>query len=306
MTEKIPKVSVCVVAYNQEKYIGECLQSLVEQETDFDFEVVVGEDCSTDATRAVIREFEEKYPGIVRMIAHERNVGPTRNYLAVQRAARGKYLAHMDGDDCALPGKLQAQADSLDANPDISYCVHAVKVMGTEETIGDDAHLPVRGTIGDLLVHGTYFVNSSVMYRKEYELLHSDEAEIVDYYLHIERASKGAILLDRRVLGCYRIHPQGISKNLKYRSILENCYERAFDRALELGAPYELVQSARLKKRMTFSIARYMSGDVDGYKSKIKIGKEEFDFASAKHRILHWTRFFPGFVGMYARIRGMQ
>jgi len=112
---KTPKVSVCVITYNQEKYIRQCLQSIVDQETDFDFEVIVGEDCSTDGTRAIVQEFSEKFPNIVKPIYQKKNIdGGGYNFLTVHRAARGEYVAHIDGDDFALPGKLQAQANILE------------------------------------------------------------------------------------------------------------------------------------------------------------------------------------------------
>ena len=95
----MPEVSVCVVTYNQEKYITECLQSVVDQETDFDFEVLVGDDCSTDGTRRIVQEFAEKYPDIIKPILHSKNTGAFHNYVSVHNAAMGKYIAHLDGDD---------------------------------------------------------------------------------------------------------------------------------------------------------------------------------------------------------------
>ena len=305
-----PKLSVCIVTYNHENFIGECLQSLVDQETNFPFEIIVADDLSKDETRAVVKSFADRYPDKIRAIMQPHNLGPTKNYLCVHEAARGMYIAQMDGDDMALPGKLQAQVDCLDTKPEVSFSVHAVRILGSEKTLGQESHLPEYGSIDDLLRYGTYFVASSVVYRKENEFSHREfslpgSPELEDYYLHIERASKGYIHLDRRVLGCYRIHPQGMSRNPVYHQVMESTYEAAFDRALELGAPPDLVNSARMKKRMVFSVSRYLFGDVEGYKKKIKINKAEREWASIKHRILHWTRFFPGLVGVYARLRGM-
>src|SRR5450759_3411095 len=73
LPEKIPKVSVCVVTYNQEKFIRQCLQSIVDQETDCDFEVIVGDDCSTDGTRDIVREFAERYPTMIKVILQDTN-----------------------------------------------------------------------------------------------------------------------------------------------------------------------------------------------------------------------------------------
>jgi len=127
--EKPPKVSVCVITYNQEKYIRQCLQSIVDQETDFYFEVIVGDDCSTDGTRAIVQEFVERYPGVVKPIFQEKNIGGgVHNYLTVHKATRGEYIAHVDGDDYCLPGKLQAQADLLDDDPDCNLVWHRMLV----------------------------------------------------------------------------------------------------------------------------------------------------------------------------------
>ena len=171
--------------------------------------------------------------------------------------------------------------------------------------MGDAAYLPGKGTIYDLLKLGAYFGSSSVMYRKQYEFSHSANVDIVDYFFHIERASKGNIFLDRKVFGEYRIHDQGISKNSIFRKTTERCYEAAFDRAMELGVERKIVQSARMNRRMAFAIAQYLSGDVVGYKDRIKINRNEFGLASKKHLILHWTRGFPILVGIYGRLRGL-
>ena len=114
--EKKPKVSVCIITYNQEKYIRQCLQSIIDQETNFDFEVIVGDDCSTDGTRTIVQEFVERYPSIIKTIVQEKNTGGSKNNLDVHAAAIGKYVAHVDGDDYTLPGKLQLQANVLDAD----------------------------------------------------------------------------------------------------------------------------------------------------------------------------------------------
>lgn len=295
--EKIPKVSVCVITYNHEKYIRQCLQSILDQETDFDFEVIVGDDCSTDDTRLIIQEFVENYPGVVKPVYQEVNTGGSDNYLDVHEAASGEYVAHIDGDDYALPGKLQAQADCLDTHQDVSMSVHALRIHGTNRVMGDSDCYPTKGSISDLLRMGTYFGHSSVMYRKKYKFAHSMGTDLVDYYYHIELASKGSIYLDRTAFGAYRYHEQSITKDPHRRGLIEQCYEAAFDRALELGVSYELVSSSRLNRRMSFALSSYLSGDIDGFKKKIQLSKEDIRFASKKHRALHYIRRMPELLG---------
>lgn len=123
--EKTLKVSVCVITYNQDKYIRQCLQSIVDQKTNFSFEVIVGDDCSLDGTRAVVREFVDKYPNIVNPIFRDKNIGPINNFSDVLTVANGKYIAVCEGDDYWIdPLKLQKQVDFLEKNPNCSLCFH--------------------------------------------------------------------------------------------------------------------------------------------------------------------------------------
>lgn len=283
--EKIPKVSVCVMTYNQEKYIRQCLQSIVDQETDFDFEVIVGDDCSTDGTRAIVQEFADKYLGLVKPIFHEKNIGPTPNYFSVHKSAKGKYVAHVDGDDYALPGKLQAQVDVLDSHPNVSFSVHAVKVVDSERIMGNAENLPEIGTLNDLLSLGCYFVHSSTMYRRENQFNHGVE-DIVDYYYFIEHASKGDIFLIKKPLGVYRWHPEGISSRKDFRESIERCYEAAYLRAIELGASPIIVKKAQMAQRKWFALKRLLEGDLHGYKQKIALGINDVRFVSFRHLVL--------------------
>jgi glycosyltransferase involved in cell wall biosynthesis len=302
-----PKVSVCVITFNQEAYIGECLQSIVDQETDFEFEIIVGDDASTDSTRQVVQGFVDRYPDRVKPIFHAENIdGGSHNFRSVHLAARGEYVAHVDGDDYILPGKLQRQADLLDANPQVAFAAHAVRAVGGDRIIGADENYPEYGTVADLLRLGPYFVHSSVMYRRSLGGFATAPEKCIDFYLYVERAARGDIYLDRRVLGAYRLHPEGISKDLRRRKELESLYEAAFDRALELGVAAQIVQAGRLKRRMAFAVARYLSGDTQGYKALIRLSSADRRFASTKHILLHWTRGFPFLVGVYARWRGLM
>ena len=121
----LPLVSVRVVTYNHEKYIAQCLEGILMQRANFPFEVVVGEDCSTDHTREIVLAYGQKYPEILRVITSENNVGGVRNSMRVQRACRGKYHASCEGDDYWIdPLKLQKQVDLMEADADISLCFH--------------------------------------------------------------------------------------------------------------------------------------------------------------------------------------
>lgn len=209
---KILKVSVCVITYNQEKYIRQCLQSIVDQETSFDFEVIVGDDCSTDGTRGIVREFAERYPEIVKPIYQEKNIGRgNNNYLTVHNAARGEYVAHIDGDDYALPGKLQAQATILDSKLECTAVWHRVDYF-------DDLGGFCSGKTSDLSLFdsgkvnfdqairlGFISVHSSLMYRRSAREPMPLDRKLLDIYFTWDLLSKGSGYVLNEVLGRYRI-----------------------------------------------------------------------------------------------------
>lgn len=128
-----PLVSVAMITYNHRPYIGQAIESVLGQKTEFPFELVIGEDCSTDGTREVIEEYQRKYPKVIRLITSEKNVGLKKNSYRALKACRGKYIAFCEGDDYwHHPLKLQQQADYLERHPESgmthsSYDVYQVR-----------------------------------------------------------------------------------------------------------------------------------------------------------------------------------
>ena len=125
-------VSVCCIAYNHEKYIRECLDGFVIQKTNVEYEIIINDDASTDRTADIIREYEKKYPNIIRGIYHTENqyskgVCPEKFPFL---AAKGKYIAMCEGDDYwSDPHKLQKQFDAMELNNNCHMCVHKVKIV---------------------------------------------------------------------------------------------------------------------------------------------------------------------------------
>lgn len=112
------EVSVCVYTYNQEKYIKQCLDSIFMQKTDFNFEVIVGEDASPDNTRQILLAYKEKYGDKLVLVLHDKNLGPSGNAASVRKKRRGKFTASIEGDDYWIDEyKLQKQYDILKNNP---------------------------------------------------------------------------------------------------------------------------------------------------------------------------------------------
>ncbi len=117
------KVSVIIATYNQEKYIAHTLESVVNQETDFKYEVIVGEDCSTDGTAQIVKEYAEKYPELIIPIIREKNLGMSGNMFDLLSRIKGEYVAIIEGDDYWIDNrKLQKQVEFMDAHPDYVAC----------------------------------------------------------------------------------------------------------------------------------------------------------------------------------------
>lgn len=114
-----PLASICCITYNHEKFIKQTLESFLMQKTNFDFEIVIGEDCSTDKTKDIILEYYKQFPNIINCFVGTTNIGMHANMACTIKACRGKYIAMCEGDDYWTdPNKLQKQVDFLEANPD--------------------------------------------------------------------------------------------------------------------------------------------------------------------------------------------
>lgn len=191
-----PKVTVCVVTYNHERYIRQCLQSIVDQKTDFDFEIIIGEDCSLDETRKIINEFKTNYSNKILTIFHEKNIGAKENYKSVHFKANSDYISHIDGDDYWLPGKLQAQVDFLTNNPNCSAVftnAHVVSDLGDHIGIFSNGVQKYIDT-EKLIRSGNFLTHSSIMYRTKYrEHMIPLTDDFVDYLLYVRLAQRGAL-----------------------------------------------------------------------------------------------------------------
>ena len=114
-----PLVSVKMITYNHEPYITQAIEGVLAQKTNFPFELVIGEDCSTDGTRGIVYDYQRKYPQIIQVVTSEKNVGSKKNSLRTQSACRGKYVGFCEGDDYwHREDKLQVQVDYIESHPD--------------------------------------------------------------------------------------------------------------------------------------------------------------------------------------------
>lgn len=303
--EKTPKVSVCVITYNHGYWLKECLQSIVVQVTDFPFEVIVGDDCSTDGiTREILREFAEKYPNLIVPLFRDTNMGGggTQNYLDVMRRARGKYIANFDGDDRMLPGKLQKQTDFLDKHPDCTMVTHDLRTF--EGKIGkilaeriNDLVIPEKSDINYLLLNRCFFGHSSKMFRSSDIISQFRDKPTVDFFMHVEHASKGNVGYINEVLGEHRKSPGTATDSSSpfYQAII-NAYYDAFDRALELGADPNVVARGRLLFKFSTAYQSIFFNDPTQFQKYIQLEHADFQYATRKHKLFYRLRYYPTII----------
>lgn len=120
-------LSVAIITYKQEDFISQTLDSILSQEHKFPYEIVIGEDCSPDGTKAVIEKYAAKYPDIIKPIYNNPNLGLIKNYFNVISHCSGKYIMECAGDDYWLPGKVQSQIAYMEAHPEVGMCYGQAK-----------------------------------------------------------------------------------------------------------------------------------------------------------------------------------
>jgi glycosyltransferase involved in cell wall biosynthesis len=137
---KIPLVSAFMMTYNHAPYIAKAIEGILQQDTNFPIELVIGEDCSTDGTREIVFNYQQKHPNVIRVITSEKNVGGKNNAQRVKEACRGKYIAFCDGDDFWHdPYKLRKQVDYLESHPEcgLVYSSYDVYHCKSQKTVKD-------------------------------------------------------------------------------------------------------------------------------------------------------------------------
>ncbi len=213
-----PKVSILCLSFNQKDFIKQTLEGFLMQKTDFGFEVLINDDASTDGTAQILKEYEKKYPDIVKPIYQKENQYSkgfrgmmTQNLFPL---AKGTYLALCEGDDYWTdPQKLQLQVDFLDAHPDYAVCFHKVKIMYEDKSHEDYIYPDVPDETWyttEQLLRANYIQTNSVMYRKQsYEDIATDVMP-GDWYMHLYHAHFGKVKLIDRVMSVYRKHEGGV------------------------------------------------------------------------------------------------
>jgi glycosyltransferase involved in cell wall biosynthesis len=248
------KINIVVTAYNHEKYIAQCMESVLCQVGDFQMEVIVGDDASTDNTREILEGFQHSHPGVVSLLPAGPNLGVTGNLKRCLDACSGDFIAVCEGDDYWTDThKLQRQMDCLQLHPDYSMCFSALRLYFQDTNTFVLNVLPERDFLQtEDLISRNYIANfSCCMYREStVRRLPSGifDMFIADWMFNIACSQLGTIGFIRDPLSVYRIHSRGAwSGMLPVQSLRETC--RLIDHYNEfLGYRYDTLFTQHRRK----------------------------------------------------------
>lgn len=211
-----PLVSICTITYNHEMYIAEAIESFLSQETNFAFEIIIGEDCGMDGTADIIRKYAKQYPTIIKAIIRKNNVGIIPNFTDIMMQAKGKYIALCEGDDYWIDvKKLQIQVDFLELNENFSGYGHQANVIGSQI---NDQMTSYRENIPNILdrkyfLRDVPFQTATFVFRAKILKEHPLPNDIVsgDKALMLLISTYGLIKYNSQPMSVYRKHLGGVS-----------------------------------------------------------------------------------------------
>jgi glycosyltransferase involved in cell wall biosynthesis len=207
-----PRVSVCIVTYNHERYIHDCLMTVIAQAQDVPLEILVGDDQSSDQTGEIVRRLVARFPDVIQYFRHESRLGPGGNYQFLIGRARGEYIAHVDGDDYWLPGKLAAQIDVLNSTDEyVAAYTNALCISDSGVLIGFfNNRLADRFDLNSLLARGNFLNHSSLVYRKIFTASILEwPSNFIDYRIHLVLARNGQLAYLNAPYVAYRVNSMG-------------------------------------------------------------------------------------------------
>jgi glycosyltransferase involved in cell wall biosynthesis len=284
------RVSVVVITYNHAAFIREALDSVLMQEG-CDFELLISEDRSTDGTREIVQEYARKHPERIRVILSEQNIHSNAVVARAMEAARGDFIALLDGDDYWLsPDKLRKQVHFLREHPECALCFHNARARSEgegREWNWTSLKQKEISTLEDIW-QGNFIATCSTMFRAgvlpKIPKWYDGFFPITDWPLHILHAEHGKIGYINEVLGVYRLHRGGLfsplterqklAETLKFYQRMNKCLEYRYD---------QLVQAV---------IAKYFIEWVEEYlkRGDIVAAREAFRYYLAGTPINHYVK----------------
>jgi glycosyltransferase involved in cell wall biosynthesis len=270
-------LSVVMTTYNHERYIATAIESVLRQQTDFPIEIVIGEDCSTDRTLNIALDYQRQYPEAIHIVRSEHNVGWRENYRRTIAAARGRYIALLDGDDYFTHRKkLQMQVDLLEANPDVGMC------YGRSERVDENGNTTIYpegecATTLEAMLRRNPAENCTVVARK---------ALVERYYAEIRPAEHPEWLTDDLPMWLW------FAANSRYMAI--DC-PMSVHRVLT----YSVSHNPDYRRKIEFVDSLYNISL--WYDERYNDSRMRHELLTTKHNTALWVLSYNGSVGEYVR-----
>lgn len=227
MVNKV-KVSVCVVTYNQQDFIAECLESIINQKGDFELEVIVSDDCSTDKTAEIVDAYISKYPLVIRRLESLQNLGATKNFLTVHEQARGDFVCHCDGDDFWYPNKVQTQLEVFKQDDEVVQVWNCTDIVDDKSNVvnlfpSKVARFLYPTILSPSNVASSYALvghHSSQMYKRSARNVQVYTEVVLDYWVAFLIAKNGKSVYLKDILSAYRVtSADSVTRNKSKRRV---------------------------------------------------------------------------------------
>lgn len=309
-----PKVSICVISYNQEQYIKDCIESLVAQQADFEFEVVIRDDASSDNTPLILNKLSAQYPQ-VRVLDGSVNLGMNKNILTVLAATKGEFIAFCEGDDYWIDvKKIQKQVDLFNQHPDLNMCCHPALVLKkdtlTSKQLGRHAANTTVIPLRDILKRdGSCIATPSIMIRRSVvERLPTwfAQAPFGDYYLQAYGAFSMGCLYSPEPMAVYRQNSAGswseqMKNPHKKISFLKEAIKYYDFLATEFGESYKHeIASAQAKIILNLALLCLSLGFYEEFNKLIHSSWQTQKNISGIQKLVYYLRGQPTFIrGLY-------
>lgn len=265
-----PLVSISVVTFQHKNYIKQCLDGILMQQTTFPFEIILGEDESTDGTREICIEYAEKYPDIIKLFLRSRkdviyiSGNPTGrfNFMENLKSCKGKYIAICEGDDFWIDSyKLQKQIDFLESNNDFTLCFHNAEILNIrgKESTKMNMHNKLSKSIYNTkdLLQQWFIPTASIVYRNYNDFVFPEwfkNCQSGDIALLLLLSLKGNFKYIDDVMSSYRLHNTGISNN-------HNGYNKVFSMIFlyqSFNLFSELEFDKEINKAMIYEVRKHL------------------------------------------------
>jgi glycosyltransferase involved in cell wall biosynthesis len=302
-----PVVSVAVTTFNSAKWLPRALDSVLMQRTSFAVEIVIGDDCSQDETVEVARGYQERHPGVIKILERPNNIGIQRNYYETFENCRGKYIAWLDADDYWTdPEKVAIQTDAFESDASVNVCCHFVRrvtVAGKVKRERYPSIAPGRYGLNEIIRH-SFMATPSIMFRngihRDLPAWYFDFPNMTDWPILVIAALTGDIVLLDRTMADYMLTPGSAFEskgslywnemNARFYELIESVLPAKWHRLVraEKGKRYEDL-AYLLRKQGSFTESRLAA--VKAFRSPVlldNIGSKTWAVLAAIVREAEW------------------